>query len=565
MRILSKKTEKDIDNNVYFVAMGGLEHVGMNMYLYKYKGKYLMVDAGMGFLEDMHEGADTKYPDVSYLEGKKKDLVGIVITHGHEDHIGALKYIWPKFRCPIYCTRFVKEILVRDFKELGIAEPYDIRVYSEKGDRLSIGPFEIETFHVSHSVPEANMVVLYTDQGKILHTGDWTFNDGIPIEQQTDYAAIKRIGSDPDLLAVIGDSTEISRQEIQITELEVRDTMTKIFKSAPARVIVSCYSRSLARLKMIAEAAKAAGRLCAVKGRSLEEFLEIGLDLEYFSPKDFVPFESVADIQGDKVVIVVTGTQGEQYSMMSRLCRDEVKEMKLTPTDEVLFSAIIIPGNEKDVSFIYNRLAQKGIKTRTIFDTEKLHANGHAGTPEFKRFYEMVHPFIVIPMHGDYVNELLHAKMAMEVGGAKHMSMLKNGEMLALQKGSAPWVAETIHTGSIVIEGTKEYAGNDPIFSARKKVMLNGAVFVSMPVDKKGFLKGVPEVSSTGIFETDDTGYIRRQIQIAITKTMEDLGKAERKSQDSIIQNVNRAINGVLRPIIGQQKKPKIVVHFIYK
>ena len=356
------KFENDAnDEKIYFMALGGLEHIGQNMYLYKYKGKYLVVDCGMGFLEEEIGAGDVKYCDTTWLEKRKKDVVGFVITHGHEDHIGALKYIWPKFRKPIYCTKFPADILIKTFKgiELDFNPDKDIVVFDANGATLNIAPFEVETFHVTHSIPEAQMLIIKTPAGKILHTGDWTFNDNNPIEPATDFARLREIGSDPKLLACVSDSTSSSRQEPQTTETQVRETFTEIMKNAPGRVLVTGYSRSIARIKMFAEAARAAGRVAAIKERSnpnpvpyvgLPDFREMGIELAYLNKDDVYLYSDIKDLPAEKQAIFLTGSQGEQYAMLTRLCRGHVKEMKLMPTDTVLFSSIIIPGREQDVS-----------------------------------------------------------------------------------------------------------------------------------------------------------------------------------------------------------------------
>lgn len=573
---MNKHENDKNDEKLYFMALGGLERVGQNMYIYKYKGKYLIVDCGMGFLEEEIGAGDVQYCDTTWLEKRKKDVVGFVITHGHEDHIGALKFIWPKFRKPIYCTRFPAEILRQTFRgiELDFNPEKDIIEFDHHGATLNLDPFEIETFHVSHSVPEAQMLIIKTPAGKVLHTGDWTFNDDNPIEEPTDYARLREIGSDPKLLACMSDSTSSSRQEVQTTEVQVRETLTEIMKKAPGRVLVTGYSRSLARMKMFAEAARAAGRVAAIKERSnpnpvpfvgLPEFREMGIEFGYLNKDDVYLHSEIKDLPAEKQAIFLTGSQGEQFAMLTRLCRGHVKEMKLQPTDTVLFSAIVIPGREQDVSYLYNKLARMGIKTHTIFDTTHLHASGHAGRPEFERFYDMVHPQVSVPMHGDYINEMLNGKMAMERGGAKYMMVVHNGEMIALSDGEAPYVAETIETGFVVMEGETERSTDDPVYKTRKKIATNGAIFVTLPVDKRGFLKGTPEVSSAGIFETDDTGFMKRQIQIEITKAIDALTKAERKDKANLIRAVQVASNKVVRASLGADKKPQYSVHFVQK
>lgn len=418
------------------------------------------------------------------------------------------------------------------------------------------------------------MLIVKTPAGKILHTGDWTFNDDNPVENPTDFARLREIGSDPKLLACACDSTSSSRQAKQTTETEVRDTFERLMKEAPGRVIVTGYSRSIARLKMFAEAARNAGRVAAIKERSnpnpvpyvgLPEFREMGIKFGYLKKDEVYLHSEIKDLPAEKQAIFLTGSQGEQFAMLTRLCRGQVKEMKLQPTDTILFSAIIIPGREQDVSYLYNKLARMGIKTHTIFDTDHLHASGHAGRPELERFYDMVHPQVSIPMHGDYINEMLNGKMAMERGGAKYMMVVHNGEMIALADGKEPYVAETIETGFVVMEGETERNKNDQVYKNRKKIAANGAVFVTLPVDKRGFLKGVPEVSSAGIFESDDTGFMKRQIQIEITKAIEALSKAERKDRDNLIRAVQIASNKVVRAALGADKKPQYSVHFIQK
>ncbi|MBR5566845.1 MAG: ribonuclease J [Alphaproteobacteria bacterium] len=564
------------DDKIYFMALGGLEHIGQNMYVYKYKGKYLVVDCGMGFLDEEIGAGDVQYCDTTWLEKRKKDVVGFVITHGHEDHIGALKYIWPKFRKPIYCTRFPAEILRQTFAgiEMDFDPVKDIVEFDHNGATLDLNPFTVETFHVTHSVPEAQMLIISTGAGKILHTGDWTFNDDIPIENPTDFARLSEIGSDPKLLACMCDSTNSSRQTKQTTETQVRETLTEIMKNAPGRVLVTGYSRSLARMKMFSQAARAAGRVAAIKERSnpnpvpyvgLPEFREMGIKFGYLNKDDVYLHSEIKDLPAEKQAIFLTGSQGEKFAMLTRLCHGQVKELKLQPTDTVVFSAIIIPGREQDVSYLYNKLARMGVKTHTIFDTDNLHASGHAGRPELERFYDMVHPQVSIPMHGDYINEMLNGKMAMERGGAKHMMVVHNGEMIALADGAEPYVAETIETSYVVMEGETERSANDQVYKNRKKIASNGAVFVTLPLDKRGFLKGVPEVSSAGIFETDETGFMKRQIQIEITRAIDGLSKAERKDRNNLIRAVQIASNKVVRASLGADKKPQYSVHFVQK
>ncbi|MBQ9540402.1 MAG: ribonuclease J [Alphaproteobacteria bacterium] len=564
------------DNKMYFMALGGLEHVGQNMYVYKYRGKYLIVDCGMGFLEEEIGAGDVQYCDTTWLEKHKKDVVGFVITHGHEDHIGALKFIWPKFRKPIYCTRFPAEILRQTFDgiELDYDPKRDIVEFDANGATLDLSPFTVETFHVSHSIPEAQMLIIKTDAGKILHTGDWTFNDDNPIEPATDYARLREIGSDPKLLACVCDSTSASRQTVQTTEIQVRDTLTELMKNAPGRVFVTGYSRSIARLKMFADAAHAAGRVAAIKERSnpnpvpfvgLPEFRQIGIEFDYLRESDIHLHRDIRDLPTEKQAIFLTGSQGEKFAMLTRLCHGAVRELKLQPTDTVIFSAIIIPGREQDVSTLYNKLARMGIKTHTIFDTDNVHASGHAGRPEFERFYDMVHPQVSIPMHGDYINEMLNGKMAMERGGAKQMMVVHNGDMIALSDGEPAYVAETIETRFVVMEGETERSADDQVYKNRKKIATNGAVFVTLPIDKRGFLKGTPEVSSAGIFETDDTGFMKRQIQIEITKAIDGLTKTERKDKNNLTRAVQTASNKVVRAALGADKKPQYTVHFVQK
>ncbi|MCL1902614.1 MAG: hypothetical protein FWG18_03240, partial [Alphaproteobacteria bacterium] len=304
----------------------------------------------------------------------------------------------------------------------------------------------------------------------------------------------------------------------------------------------------------------------AVPYVGLPEFREIGIECGYLDKDDTLLFKDIRDLPPERQAIYLTGSQGEKYAMLTRLCRGHVKELKLMPTDTVVFSAIIIPGREAQVSFLYNKLAKMGVTMKTIYDTQKLHANGHAGRPEYERFYDIVHPQVIIPMHGEYITEMLNAKMGMERGGAKHMALVKNGEIVALRLGAEPEVVERFKTGFIVMEGETERVGNDdPVLKNRRKLSTEGAVFVTLPVDKRGFLKGVPEISSAGVFEHDDKGFIKRQIQIEVTKLIDDMGKGERKSQDNLRSAVETSVKKVIRPLMGDRKSPAIQVHFVMK
>ncbi len=358
------------------------------------------------------------------------------------------------------------------------------------------------------------------------------------------------------------------------TEVEVRDTLQKIMENAPGRVFITGYSRSIARQKMFSDAAKAAGRVPAIKERSnprpvpfvgLPEFREIAMELGYINKGDLALFRDISELPATKQAIYLTGSQGEKYAMLPRLCRGQVKELKLQPTDTVVFSALLIPGREAMVSELYNKLAKLGVKTHTIFDTDKVHASGHAGRPELEKFYDMVHPQSVIPMHGEYITEMLNGKMGMERGGAKNMLVIRNGEVIALKDGVPPYVAETFPVSFVVMEGETERNQHDPVLRSRRRIATEGAVFVTLPVDKKGFLKGVPEVSSAGVFESDRTGFMKRQIQMEITKAIDALTKTERKDQSKLSNAVQLAANKVIRASFGNDKKPQYNVHFVLK
>ncbi len=564
-------------DHIFFFALGGLEHIGQNMYVYKYKGKYLVIDCGMGFLDqDLGGSDDTKYCDTSWLEKHKEDVLGFIITHGHEDHIGALKYVWPKFKCPIYCTRFVHQILSRTFKgmEIEFNDKKDFVVFDHNGATFDVGPFRIETFHVSHSLPEAQMIVINTAAGKILHTGDWTFNEAIPIENPTDYARLREIGSDPKLLAVMCDSTNAPKQEPQVTEVEVSETLEGIMRNAPGRVFVTGYSRSLARQKMFSNAAKATGRTAAIKERSnsrpvpyvgLPEFREIGIELGYLGKDDLLLHRDISGLPAEKQAIYLTGSQGEKYAMLTRLCRGHVRELQLQQSDTVVFSALVIPGRETAISFLYNKLAKMGIKTHTIFDTSKVHASGHAGRPELEKFYDMVHPQVIVPMHGEYIGEMLNGKMAMERGGAKHMMLVKNGEVIALKDGEEPAVVETIKTGFIIMEGETERSGGDQVLRNRQTLFTEGAVFVTLMLDKKGNIKDVSEVSSVGLLESDTSGKLKQQIRTELAEVLKDISKTDKKSKDKIYNKVEMAVKKIVRPLFGDRKSPKVSIHFVSK
>lgn len=542
-----------------FAALGGLGEIGRNAALYGFgapgKRKWIMVDCGLSFAGPDLPGVDLVFPDLSYVDKIRKDLLGLVITHAHEDHIGAIAALWPRLNCPVYATRFAASLLeARRLGEPGA--PKVVITEMKQGRRFSLGPFDIEPVAMAHSIPESCALVLRTPGGTAVHTGDWKIDPEPGLGLPTDEIRLAEIG-DEGVDVLICDSTNIVREGRSPSEGEVARTLNQLIADAPGRVVVTTFASNLARVKAVARAADAAGRSVIVVGRSLDRVIEVGRDCGYLDGiKPFLSAQSYSDIPRDRLVVIATGSQGEPRAAMARIGQREHPFVKLASGDRVIFSSRTIPGNERDVNAIVNGLVDQNVEV--ITDRNALvHCSGHPRQGEVARLYELLRPKAVIPAHGEPLHLSEHVAFA-KSKGIPHVLSPRDGDMVVLAPGAPAIVGEVAH-GRLVADGMAIIPAEDETIAQRRRLAFAGVVSIAVALDAKGDLAGDPDVVMSGVPPRGRDGdALDAVVDETIFSTLDGLSRAKRRDADAVANAIERAVRNTLAQAWG--KKPQVHV-----
>lgn len=546
------------DNRIYFGALGGMgDRIGCNLYLYGTRGQWIIVDMGIGFPSERMAGAEYVIPDASFLKAIKSRILGILLTHSHEDHYGAIPYLWEEVKCPIYGTPFALKMVENKLSETPLFGKVPLRQIDKNGARFNIGPFDIEYFHFTHSIPQSNGIIIRTEQGTLVHTGDWKLDPTPLIDKTSDLQTLKAVAKEG-CLAVLSDSTNALNLNHSRSEEEVRDELAKVVKSIKkGKIVITCFSTNVVRMESIYKAAKQTGRRLVVLGRSMESNIDIAKSEGYLKDFDYISAEDASKYDNEKVLYLCTGTQGEPRSVLSRVADGTYVGLKLHEGDTVIFSSKMIPGNEEAILNVQNNLAKYGVNIITNMDNPKIHASGHGSKPELEQLYNLLKPQIAIPIHGEPIHTFRNYKIAQECKIPNAM-IVENGQFVAIEDGKAPQIVEIVPTNEIIIDGTRQISAANDVFSARRKINYNGAVFISVIMNKGG-LVGKPEISSLGVFETDATGIIKSSIINEIKSSIKNLSKKELQNDAGLREIITASTRRVIRD--AMDKKPPVSVH----
>lgn len=542
-------------DSLVFIPLGGITGIGLNFFLYGYQGKWLIVDCGIGFPGDHFPGVEVLLPDPSFIAQHKKDIVGLVVTHGHEDHIGAIPYLWQDLQCPIYATPFAAELIEDGLNEFGLLARADIRIV-EPGSEINLAPFKVEFIHVNHSIPEANMLAIRTKEGTIIHSGDWKFEASPILDAPADIDELKRIGKEG-VLALVSDSTNIFVENENKTEKDVKESLTALFKTFSHRIIVTCFASNVTRIESIYWAAKACGRKVCLMGRSLWRIDNAARSVGYMKDiPEFLTKDEAAELPPNKVVYICTGSQGEPFSALSKLASPKPLpgQMQLSPEDVVIFSSRVIPGNELAISALQKRLLATGCQIVT--DREALvHVSGHPAQDTIKLLYQYLKPQIAIPVHGEPLQVLEHKKLATQWGAGISIT-LEEGDVLELNEGD-PEILGEIPVGCLAVDGKKILSLSSDVLKKRRKMIEGGTVVATVVVDKKGSVLGEPQISSFGLL--DEALEEKQLLFEQIKQNIAALSEPDKKADDK----VKEAIRLTVRRFITEQygKKPLLEVH----
>ena len=546
-------------DELVFLPLGGVGEIGMNLALYGYgppsNRQWIMVDCGVTFPGLDLPGVDLVLPDIRFLAEERHNLKAIIITHAHEDHYGGLNDLWPGLNVPVYASAFTAGLLEAKRKYEESRGDIPVTLF-KAGDVINVGPFSIEGVAVNHSIPEPMALVIRTPLGKVVHTGDWKIDLAPSLGPLTDETRFRAIG-DEGVLALMCDSTNAVRDGVSPSEREVEESLRSIIEKAEGRVLVTTFSSNVGRIRSVAEAAQAAGREVLLLGSSLKRVVdvsrEIGL-LEGIRP--FISEDQYATMPRKKIVVILTGSQGEPRAALAKLSRDEMRNVSLAGGDMVVFSSRAIPGNEKAIQDIKNGLIEQGVKVVTDSDA-LVHVSGHPRRSELQQMYAWIRPEILVPVHGEATHLTAQAELGFQ-SGIVNIPRVRNGDVLRLAPGPAEVIDEAPH-GRIFKDGKLIGDYDEMGVGERRKISFSGHVAVSVLLDSRFDFVGDPEVVPIGLPEYDYEGEnMEDTLYDAVLGAVESIPRARRKDLDMVKEAVRRAVRSTANEMWG--KKPVVTV-----
>ena len=548
----------DKTGELVFLALGGAGEIGMNLNLYGLgpagKETWVMVDLGITFGGVQVPGVDVILPDPGFIVEHRDRLAGLVLTHAHEDHLGAVPYLWQRLQCPVYATPFTISILKRKLAETDFADQVEI-IEVPLGGRFTVGPFDMELITLTHSIPEPNAIAIRTPVGTVLHTGDWKFDPDPVVGDAADVEALKRLG-DEGVLALVCDSTNVFTPGVSGSEAELLKSLSELIADAEGRVAVACFASNVARLETIAKAARANGRDVVLAGRSLVRINDAARENGYLADVPaFLEEEDAGHLPEDKAVIVCTGSQGEPRAALSRIANDDHPNVTLGEADLVIFSSRIIPGNEASIGRLHNQLVRRGIRVVSTTD-HFVHVSGHPARDELTRMYQLSRPKLAVPVHGELRHLREHARLALECQVPMAIAA-ENGAMIRLGPGK-PQITGTVPVGRLAADGNRLVPMDGELIRSRTRTVYNGAAVVTLVLNGSGGLAAEPELSAIALLESGDDP-ITDEAKEAARAAVEGLKAKQRGDDETVREAVRIAVRRSFRKSLD--KNPVITVH----
>lgn len=546
-------------DELVFMPLGGVGEIGMNLGLYGYGPPHdrvwLAVDFGIAFAGPDLPGVDVIYPDISYIEEERTNVVAIVITHAHEDHFGALIDLWPRLRIPVYATAFTAGLLNAKCIEARRATPIPVNVV-KPGERIELGPFDVEYINVAHSIPESNALAVRTPLGLVVHSGDWKIDDTPVVCPPTDIERFRRAGEEG-VLALVCDSTNAMREGRSPNEADVAEQLAELAKEAPGRIAFTTFASNVGRLRSIALAAAASGRDVVVVGRAMRRVIDVATECGYLDGlPPFLDEEAFAYTPRARVVLLLTGSQGEPRAALARVALDDHRNIELVSGDTVVFSSRAIPGNEKAINGIINALITRGI--RVVTDRDRLvHVSGHPRRDELSEMYSWLNPRILVPVHGEAMHLAAHADFARK-RGIETVLTVENGEMVRFAPDASDAVDEIV-AGRLYKDGGLIGSLDAMGVLERRRLSFAGHVVLSVVLDGNGDVAADPEFDLVGLPWEDASGRpLEETVMSTALDTLDSLTKAHRRDPDAVSESIRRAVRAAVGDVWG--KKPVCTV-----
>jgi ribonuclease J len=545
-----------------FAPLGGVGEIGMNLSIYglgpERRRQWLAVDFGVSFASEEHlPGVDLLLPDIRYLVEERKNLAAIVLTHAHEDHFGALLDLWPQLKVPVFATPFSAALLAAKCASEPGAPKIPVTVV-ELGSRFNAGPFDIELVTMAHSIPESNALIIRTPCGAVLHTGDWKLDPTPILGDASDERKLRALG-EAGCLALVGDSTNAVREGRSPSEADVAKAIAELIKTAPGRVAVTTFASNAARLRSVAEGARAAGREVIVVGRAMQRIVQIARETGYFDGvQEFRDIDAYAALPPKKVVALCTGSQGEPRAALARIAEEQHPDIEFSHGDRLIYSARMIPGNEKAIGRVLNGLIDQGVEVITD-RTHLVHVSGHPRRAEMEELIGWVKPQVLIPVHGEALHLTEHTALAKHCG-VPQVIQCRNGDLVRLAPDAR--IIDEVPAGRLYKDGTLLVAADARTVADRRRLSFAGAVSVALALSDDGRLAADPEYDLIGIPERDrDGGFMHEAVHDAIIETFESLPRGRRRDPDSVAEAVRRAVRAAIAGRWG--KKPMCHVHVL--
>ena len=542
------------NNELIFCPLGGSGEIGMNMNLYGYGEKnnhqWIIIDIGVGFVDDSVPGIDLMVPDPDFILQRKDDLLGILLTHAHEDHIGAIALLWPSLECPIYATPFTATLIKEKFREKKINIGSHLKIIELNGN-VKIGPFDINYVTLTHSILEPNALQIKTPHGTLLHTGDWKCDTDPLIGKQMDEIKLKEIGKQG-VLAMICDSTNIFTEGRSGSEKDVRESMLTVFENIKKKIIVTTFASNVARMETVFKCAEKVGRHLSLVGRSMHRIYNTARECGYLQNiKPPLDPRDAKKIPRDKIVYLCTGSQGEPLGAMNRIVNQEHPDVYLDEGDTVIFSSRIIPGNEKKLFKIHNQLVKNNINVISE-ENAFIHVSGHPGRDEMRDMYEWIKPKISIPVHGEHRHMKEHYDFATSLGVPQPM-LIENGDMIRIAPGE-PKIIDKVHNGKLYVDGNRVIDDQSRFLKDRKNIAHNGLMDVTLIISKKGNLDRNPIINIRGLpFNDEELDECFYEMEDEILKTSKVYSLNNKKHEKNLID----ALKSNLKKIIYSKTRKR--------
>jgi len=547
-------------DDLLFLPLGGAGEIGMNLNLYGLgptgDEQWIMVDLGVTFNDGTMPGVDLITPDPAFIEARRDKLLGLILTHAHEDHLGAVPYLWTRLKCPIYATPFTASILKAKLIEADLLDQVEVNIIALSGS-FTIGPFDFELITLTHSIPEPNAVVIRTALGTILHTGDWKFDPNPVTGATSDIDALRKLG-DEGVLAIVCDSTNVFNPGESGSEADLLENLTAAIGECEGKVAVACFASNVARLETISAAARANGRDVVSAGRSLKRIERAARENGYLADTpSFIDQEDAGYLPDQNILVICTGSQGEPRAALSRIAAGDHPTITMGEGDTVIFSSRMIPGNEVSIGRLHNRLIRRGVRIVTPKD-RFIHVSGHPARDELVEMYQLVRPQISVPVHGELRHLREHARLALDCQ-VETAVVTENGGMVRLAPGRAE-VIDHVPTGRLSQEGNRMVSIDSEIHKSRVRAMWHGTATMTIAIDADGSLVAPPQVTTTGLFETNKDPLLVEACDVA-RRAAKEASPSDRRDDSRIAEVMRIAVRRHFRHSLD--KKPVTTIHVV--